>query len=288
MARERTYGMAAFAALAGVTPRALRYYERLGLLKPGRTASGYRRYVEGDLRSLQEIVALTFIGVPLKQIAGVRRGSNEPLALVLRAQRGALEAKRRAVTAAIDALTAAETLIHGGAGVDADALRRIIEVMQMEQQQEDALATYVQMLKAKVQHLQAMSGPERAALRREWDVLIDDVKAALGEDPAGPTAQRLLERWSVLFAQFTGAGGPAIEAASGHVLPPPALREALWTRRAEWMPEDASRAAHELQAGEALLAARRPGEGFVSADVLEFIGRARAARTAAEGGQGTA
>jgi len=284
MARERTYGTAAFAALAGVTPRALRYYDRLGLLKPRRSANGYRCYVEHDLQILQEIVALTFIGVPLKEIAEVRRRPKEPFAKVLRAQREALEAKRRAVTAAIDAVTAAEALIHSGAGVDADALRRIIEVMHMERQQEEVMATYARMLKAKLQHLQAMSGPDRAALREQWSLLVADVKAALGEDPAGPTAQRLLERWSTLFARFTGADGPAREAASAanlSMVPPPAVREALWARRAEWMPEDASRAAQGLRAADALRAARLQAESFASPDVLEFIDRARAARTSA-------
>ena len=48
-AGARTYRTAAFAALAGVTPRALRHYDRLGLLKPRRTTAGYRIYTERDL-----------------------------------------------------------------------------------------------------------------------------------------------------------------------------------------------------------------------------------------------
>jgi DNA-binding transcriptional MerR regulator len=71
MNTKRTYSIAAFAALAGVTPRALRHYDRLGLLTPTRSNTGYRRYVERDLEVLEEIIALKFIGVPLKQIAGI-------------------------------------------------------------------------------------------------------------------------------------------------------------------------------------------------------------------------
>jgi DNA-binding transcriptional MerR regulator len=283
MARERTYNTAAFAALAGVTPRTLRYYDRLGLLRPARLANGYRRYVERDLQTLQEIVALTFIGVPLKEIAGIRRRSKGPFALVLRAQRQALEAKRRALDTAIDAVRAAEALIERGAGVDTDAIRRIIEVMQMDQQQTDLMTTYATMLRAKVQHLQAMSDADRAALRQDWDVLIADVTAALAEDPAGPVAQRRLERGSTLAVRFTGASGAALEAAADARLaavPPPDLREALWARRAEWLPERATAATRDVAADEALLAARRRAESFASPEVLAFIGRARAARAA--------
>jgi hypothetical protein len=49
----RRYRTAAFAALAGVTPRALRHYDRLGLLKPKRTAAGYRIYAASDLDALR-------------------------------------------------------------------------------------------------------------------------------------------------------------------------------------------------------------------------------------------
>jgi DNA-binding transcriptional MerR regulator len=64
----RTYRTAAFARLAGVTPRALHHYDRLGLLKPQRSAAGYRTYTARDLERLEQIIALKFIGLPLKKI----------------------------------------------------------------------------------------------------------------------------------------------------------------------------------------------------------------------------
>src|SRR5215467_1687481 len=102
-AAERTYRTAAFAALAGVTTRALRHYDRLGLLKPRRSSAGYRLYVEKDLETLEEIVALKFIGVPLKAIPGIRRRSTGLFVDVLRAQRAALEGKRHVLLKAIQA-----------------------------------------------------------------------------------------------------------------------------------------------------------------------------------------
>jgi MerR family transcriptional regulator, thiopeptide resistance regulator len=86
---EHTYGTISFAALVGVTPRALRYYDRLGLLRPKRSRAGYRIYSARDLEALEEIVALKFIGVPLKKIAAIRRRPNGSFAQVLHAQRAA-------------------------------------------------------------------------------------------------------------------------------------------------------------------------------------------------------
>ena len=68
---SRFYQIHEFAELAGVTVKALHHYDRLGLLKPKRTDSGYRMYAERDLERLEQIIALKFLGVPLKQIKTV-------------------------------------------------------------------------------------------------------------------------------------------------------------------------------------------------------------------------
>ena len=65
------YKVQEFAAQAGVTVKALHHYDRLGLLRPGRTAAGYRVYQEADLQTLEQIIALKFLGIPLKDIGTV-------------------------------------------------------------------------------------------------------------------------------------------------------------------------------------------------------------------------
>lgn len=49
---------------AGVTPKAVRYYEDLGLLQPRRLANGYREYDDGHLRIVAEIRQLAALGIP--------------------------------------------------------------------------------------------------------------------------------------------------------------------------------------------------------------------------------
>ena len=53
----------------GVTPHALRHYERLGLLRPARTAGGYRDYPESARREVIFIAMSRKIGFSLKAIA---------------------------------------------------------------------------------------------------------------------------------------------------------------------------------------------------------------------------
>ncbi len=54
------------AETTGWTPRMLRYIERIGLIEPARTESGYRQYGAGDLqrlRTLRELLAEHEIGL---------------------------------------------------------------------------------------------------------------------------------------------------------------------------------------------------------------------------------
>jgi DNA-binding transcriptional MerR regulator len=51
---------------AGTTIRAMRSYEQLGLVVPQRRANGYREYAAHDVRMIEEIRALTALGVPVE------------------------------------------------------------------------------------------------------------------------------------------------------------------------------------------------------------------------------
>jgi MerR family transcriptional regulator, repressor of the yfmOP operon len=66
-------GIGAAAARLGVSERALRYYQQLGLLTPsGRTPGGLRRYSAGDLARVERIRELqTLLGFNLDEIKGV-------------------------------------------------------------------------------------------------------------------------------------------------------------------------------------------------------------------------
>jgi MerR family transcriptional regulator, thiopeptide resistance regulator len=62
------YRVHQFAQMAGITVKAPHHCDRPGLLIPKRTNGGYRLYIEQDPACLEQIVALKFLGLPLKQI----------------------------------------------------------------------------------------------------------------------------------------------------------------------------------------------------------------------------
>ena len=64
------FAIAIAAELAGMHPQTLRQYDRIGLVKPTRTAGQSRRYSMRDVVQLREIAALSAEGLNLE---GIRR-----------------------------------------------------------------------------------------------------------------------------------------------------------------------------------------------------------------------
>lgn len=68
---EVEWGMrpASVARRMGLTIKTLRYYEKRGLLRPRRTAKGWRVYDEAEVEKLAQIAAFKAMGFDLSQIA---------------------------------------------------------------------------------------------------------------------------------------------------------------------------------------------------------------------------
>ncbi len=65
------YGISVAAELSGIPVQSLRLYERFGLLTPGRSDGGTRRYSADDLARLRRISTLVEAGVNLAGIARI-------------------------------------------------------------------------------------------------------------------------------------------------------------------------------------------------------------------------
>ena len=64
------YVISVAAELTGLHPQTLRQYDRVGLVSPGRTGGGGRRYSLRDIELLREVAELSAAGIGLE---GVRR-----------------------------------------------------------------------------------------------------------------------------------------------------------------------------------------------------------------------
>lgn len=67
---ERRWRVGEVATATGLTVRALRHYDEIGLLVPSeRSDAGHRRYTADDLARLYAIRALRHLGLPLADVA---------------------------------------------------------------------------------------------------------------------------------------------------------------------------------------------------------------------------
>lgn len=95
------YGISVAAELSGISVQSLRLYERQGLLTPGRSPGGTRRYSADDLVRLQRISELVAAGVNLAGVARIlsledRNATLDDRNVTLEGDIAALRAKDRA------------------------------------------------------------------------------------------------------------------------------------------------------------------------------------------------
>lgn len=230
----RHYNIRKFAELAGVTVKALHHYDRLGLLQPARSEAGYRVYRDGDLETLEQIVALKFLGLPLKEIAAVLKRPAMKSQQTFQMQRQALEDRQEQLGRAIRALRAAEDAIAAGQSTDHAMLKAIIEAIDM-QNDISAMKKYYSKESWEQHRRYYEDGPGV-----EWRALYADARKIVDQDPACAEAQNLVHRWYEL-SRRAHAGDPDVQTDC----------IAAWMDRANW-PDAMKQRAAELGMEEVL------------------------------------
>ncbi|MBB6672240.1 MerR family transcriptional regulator [Cohnella nanjingensis] len=127
------YRTGQFAEMSGVTARTLRYYDRIGLLKPSAIShSGQRHYTDDDLVKLQQIVTLKFIGFSLEQIISIMRMQDTNVNALLTMQREWMEEKIAHMQRVVQAIKEAERVAEYGEEGYSEKIKKIIGLIEME------------------------------------------------------------------------------------------------------------------------------------------------------------
>lgn len=124
---EHWLGPGEMAKRLGVTPKALRVYERAGLVRPLRAASGWRAYGPAEAARLHQVMALRDLGLTLKRIKALFDGDRAGLAAVLALQEQALEVQRRRLDAAVSLVKRARAKLGAGQPLSLDDLTNLTE-----------------------------------------------------------------------------------------------------------------------------------------------------------------
>jgi DNA-binding transcriptional MerR regulator len=128
-----------FSRIARVSARLLRYYDELGLLKPGvvDASTGYRYYTSAQLLRLNRILVLKDLGLTLEQIGGVidQEATADQLRAMLEVRRSDAERALAQEAARLRQIEARIAQLESGADRDLDDVliraepaRRIVSV----------------------------------------------------------------------------------------------------------------------------------------------------------------
>ena len=109
------YTVNELARLSGLTPRALRYYDSIGLLRPARDrANDYRRYTAAEVDRLQQILLYREMGLPLEEIRRILDAPDFNQAGALREHLSRLLIQRQRVEELIQTVSRTLDSLEGG------------------------------------------------------------------------------------------------------------------------------------------------------------------------------
>ncbi len=198
----------ATARLLGLTVRALRIYERRGLLQPGRTAAGWRVYGPDEIARLHQVTALKRLGLTLAQIASLLRGQGVDLSYLLAAQEESLRSRKQQVDRALLIVRRARARLAAGQFLPTDDLVQLTRETAMADQTPgpELKAIFdkrVDQERVKELHPGDWTAEDQARVGSEWSELIAEAERLKDGDPASPEARNLARRWSEQVAKFT-------------------------------------------------------------------------------------
>lgn len=119
----------------GLTVRALRVYEKAGLLKPARSAKGWRSYGPDELIRLNTIVALKGFGLSLREIRKAFGASPPALVQVLDLQVRNWSARKMAAERTLSVLQAAIGRLRSQAPLSIDELCELLRSTEVHNMQ---------------------------------------------------------------------------------------------------------------------------------------------------------
>ncbi len=191
----------------GVSAKALRLYERRGLLRPAtHSAAGYRLYDEASLRRLMQIVLLKRGGFSLAEIGILLERDSDSGTKVLASRIAVLERELSVRRQSLEALRNLAKQVGSAGTIDVNDLTRAIR---MNTQLDVKLTDSERREMRERADTLGQEGMQRA--QQDWADLIEAVRSAMeaGTPPDDPQVQELGKRWYDLARAATG-GNPEI------------------------------------------------------------------------------
>jgi DNA-binding transcriptional MerR regulator len=187
----------------GVTVKALKLYERKGLVRPMRTGAGWRVYGPEQVLRLHEVLALKAMGLPLAEIGALLAGRATDLDRTLALQAAALSERRGEIDRALARIGQVRAALAAGAAPST------AEVLALARETAAGTAHWGGRI---AEHYRRHLGDDGLARLRPgdpalWTALLEELKTLRtdGADPRAPAAQDFFRRWIAASEAVSGA-----------------------------------------------------------------------------------
>jgi DNA-binding transcriptional MerR regulator len=195
----------------GISIKALRLYERRGLLKPVRSRAGWRAYGPEQIARLHQILALKRLGLSLASIGQLLR-SADTLDAVLVMQDQALVQEGRRIAKALSLIRKARAKLKTGQTLSIDDLATLSRETSMPSRLTRATLFHPALVPHqhkyfRAEEIEALSSHEDFDYDEDfatWERMIAELKTlAAAGDPSAPAARDLAGRWMAQIENFT-------------------------------------------------------------------------------------
>ncbi len=217
------YTVRQLSKLAGITPRALRYYDAIGLLKPSRVGeNGYRYYGEEALLRLQQILLYRELDLPLAEIKNILAQPDFDVPQALMAHRAELQRRVHRLERLIR--TVDHTLEHlkGIRPMTESQLFDVFNDAQQVEYEQEALQQYdPAIVRASYQRWRGYTPAQKQQIGAEGEAVYRAFLAAMPQGPESVAAQSAVADWRKHMDYFwTPNDDQLLGIASGYVADP--------------------------------------------------------------------
>lgn len=206
----------------GLTERALRLYEAEGLLKPGRTAAGRRRYGPADLARLHQVLVLREAGFSLAAIAGMLGQKRLSPGEVLGMQAEMLKGRHDSLSRALAKVEAAIKIAGSEASLDIATFCQLIKLTgEKPMENEDWHRVFDKFYTPEEQARwiaakSAVPEEDQREAEQRWPLLIARGEALLGRPASDPDVLALAEEWQAMMQPLLSFD-PALAQSAGRL-----------------------------------------------------------------------
>ena len=183
--------------LASVTPRTLRYYDRIGLLKPAWIgANGYRYYDHAALLRLQQILLYRELDMPLERIREILDSPGFDPVAALESHQAELARRHERLEHLITMVD--DTILHlkGKKEMSEKQLFAAFSEEEQAEMETEAMQLYdPEIVRESNRKFKALTPAEKQAIFDEGNALYLALVAAIPQGPDSPDAQAGVERW---------------------------------------------------------------------------------------------